>query len=60
MQAHGRLYPTVRGIAQATVLSSTWWWKTSAYWPGNGQLAELHHQDVKLEIYHQERQAAAE
>jgi len=27
---------------------------------GNRQLAELHHQDVKLEIYHQERQAAAE
>ena len=32
MQAHGRLYPTVRGIAQAACISSPWWWKTSTYW----------------------------
>ena len=30
MQAHGRLYPTVRGIAQAES-SSSWRWKTPAY-----------------------------
>ena len=55
MQAHGRLYPTVRGIAQAAIIIHMVAEDISIL-VGNPQLVELLRQDVRLEIFRQERQ----